>query len=100
MEGVYLIHTRECFKLKEEIYKIGRSHNIDNRVKQYAKGSKILSLISCENSIQCEKELIALFKIHFMQSKEYGSEYFEGSKELMMKMMYDYASKNINNNFL
>ena len=100
MEGVYLVQTRECFKLKEEIYKIGRSHNIDNRVKQYAKGSKILSLISCENSIQCEKELLALFKIHFIQSKEYGSEYFEGSKELMMKMMYDYASEQIHKNLL
>ncbi len=29
--------------------------------------------------------------------KEYGSEYFEGSKELMMKMMYDYATEKLNN---
>ena len=91
MEGAYLIHTRECFRLKEEIYKIGRSHDLDNRVKRYAKGSKILCLISCENSIQCEKDLINLFKTHFKQIKDYGSEYFEGSKELMMKMMYEYT---------
>jgi len=91
MEGAYLIQTRECFRLKEEIYKIGRSHDLDNRVKRYAKGSKILCLISCENSIQCEKDLITLFKTHFIESKEYGNDYFEGSKELMMKMMYEYA---------
>ena len=90
MECIYLIHTRECFRLKEEIYKLGRSHDVDNRVRQYAKGSKILCLTSCENSIQCEKELIALFKIHFKHAKEYGHEYFEGSKELMMKMMYEF----------
>ena len=96
MEGAYLIHTRECFRLKEEIYKIGRSHDLDTRVRQYAKGSKILCLISCENSIQCEKDLITLFKIHFKQIKEYGSEYFEGSKELMMKMMYEYAFEKLN----
>ena len=46
MEGAYLLHTRECFRLNEEIYKLGRSHDLDNRVRQYAKGSKILCLIS------------------------------------------------------
>ena len=90
MEGAYLIHTRECFRLKEEIYKIGRSHDLDTCVRQYAKGSKILCLISCENSIQFKRELSVLFKIHFKQTKEYGNDYFEGSKELMMKMMYEY----------
>ena len=91
MEGAYLIQTRECFRLKEEIYKIGRSHDIDNCFSQYAKGSKILCLISCENSIQFKRDLCVLFKAHFNQTKEYGNDYFEGSKELMMKMMYEYA---------
>ena len=100
MECIYLIHTRECFRLKEEIYKIGRSHDLDTRVRQYAKGSKILCLISCENSIQCEKDLINLFKKYFKQIKDYGSEYFEGSKELMMKMMYEYAIEKLNKKIL
>jgi hypothetical protein len=100
MEAAYLIHTRECFKLDEEIYKLGRSHDIDNRVRQYAKGSKILCLISCNNSIQCEKELIALFRIHFKHAKEYGHEYFEGSKELMMKMMHEFFLENLNKKIL
>ena len=91
MEGAYLIQTRECFRLKEEIYKIGRSHDLDNCVRQYAKGSKILCLISCENSIQFKRDLSVLYKTHFTQTKEYGNDYFEGSKELMMKMMYEYA---------
>ena len=69
MEDIYLIHTLECYKLKEEIYKIGTSYDINTRIRQYAKGYKILSLISCENSIQCEKELFILFKKHFKQLK-------------------------------
>ena len=91
VRNIKVIQTRECFRLKEEIYKIGRSHDIDTRVRQYAKGSKILCLISCENSIQFKRELCMLFKTHFTQTKEYGNDYFEGSKELMMKMMYEYA---------
>jgi hypothetical protein len=70
MEDIYLIHTLECYKLKEELYKIGTSHDSDTRIRQYAKGYKILSLMSCEKSIQCEKELIVLFKNHFNKSKE------------------------------
>ena len=74
MEDVYLIHTLECYKVKEAIYKMNTSQDTDIRIrqyaKQYAKGYKILSLMSCEKSIQCEKELIILFKKHFKQSKE------------------------------
>ena len=70
MEDIYLIHILECYKLKEEIYKIGTSLDSDTHIRQYAKGYKILSLMSCEKSIQCEKELIILFKNHFNKSKE------------------------------
>lgn len=62
MEDIYLIHTLEFYKVKEEIYKISTNYDIDKRVRQYIKGSQILCLTSCENSIQCDKELIVLFK--------------------------------------
>ena len=70
MEDIYLIHTLEFYKVKEEIYKISTNHDIDKRVRQYIKGSQILCLTSCENSIQCDKELIVLFKKYFKQTKE------------------------------
>ena len=38
-EGLYLIHTRELRRLKENTYKIGRSHNLENRIIQYPKNS-------------------------------------------------------------
>jgi hypothetical protein len=84
-EGVYMMHTRELHTLQLEIYKIGRSHILDNRMKQYPKGSKIICMINCENSILCEKELIKLFKEKFIQRLEYGTEYFEGNKFKMIK---------------
>ena len=40
-EGVYLIHPREFIKTNENVYKLGRSIHLDNRVKQYPNGSKI-----------------------------------------------------------
>ena len=90
MEGLYLIHTREFISTNKEIYKIGRSSNIENRVRNYPNGSKILLSIISKNSIQCEKDLIKKFKITFTQKLLYGKQYFEGDKYEMINMMCDY----------
>jgi len=98
MEGVYLIHTREFIKSDETIYKLGRSFTLDNRVKQYPNGSKILLMIACEKSIVCESKLIEIFKNKFIQKKYYGNEYFEGDYKLMIKEIFNYIDKmNIEN---
>jgi len=90
MEGLYLIHTREFISTNKEIYKIGRSSNIENRVRNYPNGSKILLAIISRNSIQCEKDLIKKFKLTFTQKLLYGNEYFEGDVDEMINMMCDY----------
>ena len=92
MEGLYLIHTREFISTNKEIYKIGRSSNIENRVRNYPNGSKILLAIINKNSIQCEKDLIKKFKITFTQKQFYGNEYFEGNKYKMVNMMCNYIN--------
>ena len=97
MEGVYLIHTRELFILKKEIYKIGRSHDMNNRMIQYPRDSQVMFMFACENSILCEQLLIALFKTKFIQAKYYGSEYFEGSLDVMIKTMLEFLYKNLIN---
>ena len=48
MEGVYIMHTRECLNANLPIYKLGRSNNLGNRVKQYPNGSKIMLMIKGE----------------------------------------------------
>ena len=90
MEGLYLIHTREFISTNKEIYKIGRSSNIENRVRNYPNGSKILLAMINKNSIQCKKNLIKQFKLTFTQKQFYGNEYFEGDKYEMINMMCDY----------
>ncbi len=90
-----MMHTRELHTIQLDIYKIGRSHILDNRMKQYPKGSKIICMINCENSVLCEKELIKLFKANFIQRLDYGTEYFEGDKRKMIKEIFNFInSKN------
>ena len=90
MEGLYLIHTREFISTNKEIYKIGRSSNIENRVRNYPNGSKILLAIISRNSIQCKKNLIKQFKLTFTQKQFYGNEYFEGNKYEMIEIISNY----------
>jgi hypothetical protein len=92
MEGIYLIHTREFIKSNENIYKIGRSNNIECRIRNYPKGSNVLFIMKCKNSTLCEDNLINLFKKKFIQSKYYGNEYFEGDEDLMIDEIYKYLS--------
>ena len=85
MEGIYLMHTRECLNANLLIYKLGRSHTLDKRIKQYPNGSSIICALPCNKSIICEQLLLDIFKKDFIHKKNYGNEYFEGNYELMVQ---------------
>jgi len=89
MEGVYIMHTRECLNANLPIYKIGRSHNLGKRIKQYPSGSNIICVMPCKTSIICEQLLIEIFKTKFIHKKNYGNEYFEGDYEVMVQTIID-----------
>ena len=86
-EGIYLIQIKDIVITNNNIYKIGRSHNIITRIKKYPKGSSAIVLLECCNSVQCEKDLLSIFKQKFTQNKYYGLEYFEGDKIDMMEVI-------------
>ena len=92
MEGLYLMHTREFIATNKPIMKLGRSNNTENRTNQYPKGSRIMLMIACKNSIACEAYLINLFKTKFKQAKYYGTEYFEGNYRDMIKEICNYVN--------
>ena len=92
-EGIYLIHIREFIITNKNIFKLGRSHNIDKRMGRYPKGSSIIAQLECCNSVQCEKELLVIFKSKFKQNKYYGIEYFEGDKYDMMDVICNEVKK-------
>ena len=79
MDYIYLLKEREFIKTGEDIFKMGRSSQFnDKRIKQYPKGSMVLLMIFCGNSKQIEIFLINKFKEIFIQRKDIGVEYFEG----------------------
>jgi hypothetical protein len=82
-KGCYLLRTREFLNSNENIYKIGRSLNLNKRIKTYPNNSEIILLLNTKNEIETEKIIIKIFKKTFIQRKDIGYEYFEGNIEDM-----------------
>lgn len=92
-EGVYLIWVREFKDSNKPIYKVGRSNNLQNRIKSYPNDSFIITLMECCESVKCEKEILKTFNETFEKKTRYGNEYFEGDKTDMMLIMANIVSK-------
>ncbi len=77
-EYIYIVHERTFVKMNANIYKIGKTKNIKNRLNGYSKGSKLLFTIPCINSSIMEKIILKYLKekTEYIQAKEYGNEYF------------------------
>lgn len=85
MSYIYLLQEREFIKTDEEIYKMGKTkQENDKRFKQYPKGSKLLLQKICDDCDGKEKTLLAIFKNKFKQRKDIGTEYFEGNYKAMI----------------
>lgn len=78
-EYCYIVHEREFINANMNVYKIGRTKQLNNkRFKQYPKGSvqKIKEQVS--DCIKCEREIKQRFNKIFTQRKDIGIEYYEG----------------------
>ena len=86
-------YLREFINSKENIYKIGKTKQINfKRFGQYPKGTIILFQSICLDCNNAEKELIALFKLKYELCKNIGNEYFKGSYKLMVNDICNYIN--------
>jgi hypothetical protein len=88
VEELFYIYLIKIYPYEDNIYKLGRTVNIDTRLSSY-KRYKIIFITSCDNFIKCENDLLSLFKKNFIQS-DIGNEYFIGNYRDMKKILYDY----------
>ena len=96
-EGIYLLKTREFVNSNQEIYKIGRSNNLSQRILNYPNKSVLHLMIECYDSILHEKNLIKLFTSKYKQEREYGKEYFSGVLNEMKDDIINYLNPIMNN---
>ena len=76
--SVYLLIEREFLITDQDIFKIGRSVNVSNRARQYPKGSQLLVVLPCIDSVVTEGRLKRVFSEKFKVRSDIGSEYYEG----------------------
>ena len=82
---IYVIKEREFIKTGENIFKIGRSKNIVNRMPSYPKNSLIYTILYTDNINEVEKNMIKHFDNIFIKRTDIGNEYYECSeKEIML----------------
>ena len=92
-EGLYLLQEERFIESNKNIYKIGRSSNIYNRVNSYENGTIVYLIIECNNSEKNEAELIKIFNKEFKNIKYYGSEYFQGELLIMKNLIINHIKK-------
>jgi hypothetical protein len=89
---IYIIKEREFVKSGEEIYKIGKTRGLRNRMGDYPKGSVIKLVYPCEDIDIIEKELLHLFDEHFIRMVDVGHEYFRGNVNVMANLVTNHIT--------
>ena len=95
---IYLLQTRECLAIRQNIYKIGKTTQpLLKRFKQYPKGAVLLHQTICVNCHTLEQQLISKFKYTFERQRFYGNEYFKGDWHEMRRIINDSVDNELNN---
>ena len=87
---IYLLKEREFLNSGEDVYKIGKTtQQNDKRFRQYPKNSVLLFQSICSDCSSIQKIIISKFRVEFKQRKDIGIEYFEGNFMLMINYLLD-----------
>jgi hypothetical protein len=89
---IYIIKEREFIKTNEEIYKIGKTRGLRNRIGDYPKGSAIKMVYPCKDIDIIEKELLLLFDEQFIRMVDVGREYFRGDINVMVNLVTNHIT--------
>ncbi len=90
------IYLLQIHPYNENVYKIGKTHNITKRLPAYKKDlPKIMSINYCEDYEEHEKKLILLFNETYTKLTDRGSEYFGGNGLEMINTLHLYFCNKI-----
>ena len=93
-DGVlYIVHEREFLHLN--VFKIGSTQEIKQRLNGYKKGSRLLFCISCANHKHAETEVRIVFCRYFERRIDLGNEYFEGDITMMKEVMFKFVTNTL-----
>ena len=83
---MYILQEREFIVTKQNVYKLGITKSLHNRINAYPKGSKIFCVMPVEDDP--EIKFLHKFRERFISRADIGSEYFEGDINDMINALY------------
>ena len=95
MPYIYLFHTRASLNANENVYKIGQTKKIIQRLNQYDKLTLPLFTLYVNDHIEFEKIIKKKFNEKYIKRTDYGNEYFEGDICLMINDIISIYNENI-----
>ena len=87
---MYLLQTRESIRLEENVYKIGKTHNIEQRFSQYPKGSILHKKFRVSDRHLSERVMLREFNEKFKRRDDMGNEYFEKDLHKMLNIFEEF----------
>jgi len=85
----YVVQTAHSFNCGLNIYKVGRTIDMNSRIKGYPKGSLVILQLLCRDAERFEKHIITLLmqadKVRYRT--DFGAEYFEGNLECILDLI-------------
>lgn len=105
-EYIYLIREREFVNTDEQIYKIGRTISVKNRMNQYPKDSQIILIVPVDDSVWYETQLIKIFEERFERATvsdgetSIGNEYFIGDLDEMVYIINTFIHNHYPKHFI
>ena len=105
-EYIYLIREREFVNSDEQVYKIGRTTNVKNRMNQYPKDSQVILITPVTDSVWYETQLIKIFEERFERAvcgdneTVVGNEYFKGDLDEMVYIINTFIHNHYPDHFV
>lgn len=88
---LYIVHEREFIRHHIEVYKVGYTSNLSQRMCQYPKGSIALMMVAVPRSKAQTAEAMLLAACRkaaqLKQRRDIGAEYFEGPIAVIMELV-------------
>ena len=91
---IYMLKEREFVNSGINIYKIGKTLDLEKRMSKYPKGSHLYFNVLSDDIDKDEREILNIFRHEFVQRKDIGLEYFEGEHKLMLKQLFSKLTEN------
>ena len=93
---IYLLLSNECKNKDEQVYKIGKTKNLNRFITGYEKGFIMMYFCICLDCDEAEQKILDVFKQKFKPRKDYGCNFFEGYYPKMIELIHECIQNELN----